>query len=79
MPTRRTMKTHVLRIMNPKSPAAIFREGTIPVVRLSLCTMMQKIVPIKAPDAKERNCTGKPNLSACVALQADLNIENSGL
>ena len=57
-------------MMNPRSPAAMFREGTIPVVRLSLCTMMQKMVPIKAPDARERICAAKLRLSAAAAQQA---------
>ncbi len=55
----------------------MFREGTIPVVRLSLCTMMQKMVPIMAPDARERNCTGKLKLSACVAQRAQHSIQDN--
>ena len=50
------MTTQVLRKMKPSSPAAMLREGTMPVVRLSLCTMKQKMVPMMAPENSERNC-----------------------
>lgn len=35
----------------------MLREGTMPVVKLSLCTMMLKMVPRTAPVSRARNCT----------------------
>ena len=35
----------------------MLREGTMPVVKLSLCTMMLKMVEMTAPASMDRNCT----------------------
>ena len=35
----------------------MFSEGTMPVVKLSLCTMMLKMVEMTAPASMDRNCT----------------------
>ena len=34
----------------------MLREGTMPVVKFSLCTMMLKMVEMTAPASMDRNC-----------------------